>query len=193
MRKIKKYSNRRLYDSTASSYINIDELLQLVRDGEEIQVVEDSTGKDITNNILLQSVLEHNSSVNLFPTSLLHRLIRLQSKEDVQGTLSEKVASGLQMLDAQLAKLEGSNWSNIAGWNPFGTTEKPEGSTEDVSVDSDSSAQVENQNETVEEEQGDKERQADPIPETPKKSVVDQQLDTIRAHIASLESRLRKK
>ena len=58
MRKIKKYSNRRLYDSTSSSYINIEELIQLVREGEEVQIIEDSTGMDITNNILLQSILE---------------------------------------------------------------------------------------------------------------------------------------
>ena len=208
MRHIKKYSNRRLYDSTSSSYINMDDLIQLVREGEEIQVTEETTGNDITNTLLLQSILENNSTVQVFPTQLLHRLIRLQSEEDIQSTLANKIAVGLQRLDAQLAKLEGANWSDFSAWNPFSTSSPQtdeEVNTEETketvqaSVPEDTTCVNEDspkekgpedsrssENDSVSE--ADRPSSAD----SKKKSVVDQQLDTIRAHIASLEARLRK-
>ena len=211
MRKIKKYTNRRLYDSTSSSYINIEEVIQLIRAGEEVQIIEDSTGKDITNNILLQSILETNATVQLFPSSLLHRLIRVQSKEDLQDSLSTKLASGLQMLDAQLARLENSDWMNMASWKPFSSSApKEKGNGEDSSqqeetsspeseerkpeepvTDTDEGTET-NENETastLEESTS----SSSTSKEKEKRSVAEQQLDTIRAHIASLEARLRKK
>jgi len=202
MRRIKKYSNRRLYDSTSSSYINIEELIQFVRDGEEVEIIEDTTGKDITNNILLQSILETNATVQLFPKSLLHRLIRVQSKDDLQGALSNRIAAGLQLLDAQLAKLEGSNWMNMSSWNPFAQNDQPtpQKESEDTVSEENEAQEKEEPFEETTEDIVDTEstpievvQEENPEPEEPKRSVAEQQLDNIRAHIASLEARLRKK
>lgn len=208
MRKIKKYSNRRLYDSTSSSYINIEEVIQLIRAGEEVQIIEDSTGKDITNNILLQSILETNATVQLFPSSLLHRLIRVQSKEDLQDSLSTKLASGLQMLDAQLARLENSDWMNMASWKPFSGASKEKSNGEEPSPQEETSspeAEEKKSEEPVTETDNGTDIHENETASTPeestsssskekeKRSVAEQQLDTIRAHIASLEARLRKK
>jgi polyhydroxyalkanoate synthesis repressor PhaR len=54
---IKKYANRKLYDTQTSRYITLDGITQLVRDGEEIQVVERESGKDITSLVLSQIVV----------------------------------------------------------------------------------------------------------------------------------------
>ncbi|NOY27753.1 MAG: hypothetical protein GXP62_17965, partial [Oligoflexia bacterium] len=58
VRTIKKYSNRRLYDTAASGYINLQDLAALVRSGEDIRVVDVETEADLTRQILLQIVLE---------------------------------------------------------------------------------------------------------------------------------------
>jgi polyhydroxyalkanoate synthesis repressor PhaR len=175
MRKIKKYSNHKLYDTTTSSYINLEELLQLIKDGETVEVTDDTTGDVITNNLLLQSILENNSTVKMFPTPLLHRLIRLQEKENFQSTIESQIAHGLQLLDAQLAKLEGGNWNTFIKWGSFSTEKDSNDGTEEPS---------ENRG-AADKDRGENDGQP--------KSVVDQQLDTIRSHISSLEARLRKK
>lgn len=54
---IKKYANRKLYDSRASRYVTLDEIAQLVRDGHEIKVVDRDTGQDLTQVTLSQIVL----------------------------------------------------------------------------------------------------------------------------------------
>ena len=55
---IKKYENRRLYNTLTSQYINQDQVAQLVRDGHDLQVVDAATGEDITRLVLAQIVLE---------------------------------------------------------------------------------------------------------------------------------------
>ena len=56
---IKKYPNRRLYDTEISSYITIDEVRQLVVDGEDFEVRDAKTGDDLTRTVLLQIISEH--------------------------------------------------------------------------------------------------------------------------------------
>ena len=55
---VKKYGNRRLYDSTHSRYVNLDELAQMVRDGVEVSVVDAKTGEDLTRLVLTQIILD---------------------------------------------------------------------------------------------------------------------------------------
>ena len=55
---IKKYGNRRLYDSTHSRYVNLDEVARMVREGREVQVVDAATGEDRTRVVLTQIVVE---------------------------------------------------------------------------------------------------------------------------------------
>ena len=57
-RTIKKYANRRLYDTEASRHVTLDGIRQLVASGEDVVVVDDTTGQDITRNILLQVISE---------------------------------------------------------------------------------------------------------------------------------------
>jgi polyhydroxyalkanoate synthesis repressor PhaR len=56
MRLIKKYSNRKLYDTTLARYINLTEIIELIGNGTELQVLDSQTSEDITNNILKSAI-----------------------------------------------------------------------------------------------------------------------------------------
>jgi polyhydroxyalkanoate synthesis repressor PhaR len=73
---IKKYENRRLYDTAASRYVNLDDVARMVREGVEVQVVDARSGEDLTRVILTQVIMEdakgHESGL---PLDLLRKLI----------------------------------------------------------------------------------------------------------------------
>ena len=73
---IRKYPNRRLYDVTRSKHLTLDELVELIKQGREVQVIDSKTREDITPAVLAQVVLEQNSY--LFSADFLHQLIRNQ-------------------------------------------------------------------------------------------------------------------
>jgi polyhydroxyalkanoate synthesis repressor PhaR len=73
---VKKYANRRLYNTATSSYVTLEELSQMVRDGEDFVVYDAKTGEDITRSVLTQIILEEDSKGrNLLPISFLRQLI----------------------------------------------------------------------------------------------------------------------
>lgn len=73
---VKKYANRRLYNTATSSYVTLDELSQMVRKGEEFVVYDAKTGEDITRSVLTQIILEEDSKGrNLLPIGFLRQLI----------------------------------------------------------------------------------------------------------------------
>ena len=77
VRLIKKYPNRRLYDTKTSSYITLADVKQMVLKQEEFQVVDAKSGDDLTRQILLQIILEEESGgVPMFTSDLLSQMIR---------------------------------------------------------------------------------------------------------------------
>jgi len=73
---IKKYANRRLYDSSAGRYVNLDDLAALIRKGEEIQVMDATTGEDLTRVVLTQIIVEDAKGQSTgLPLELLRQLI----------------------------------------------------------------------------------------------------------------------
>ncbi len=80
---IKKYPNRRLYDSSQSKYVNLDYILQLIQSHEEFTVVDSKTGEDQTKNILLQIISEQETEEHrsLLTTTLLKQLIRYYNSD----------------------------------------------------------------------------------------------------------------
>lgn len=73
---IKKYANRRLYNTATSSYITLENLAQMVRDNVEFHVVDAKSGADITHSILTQIIMEAESSgEQMLPVSFLRQLI----------------------------------------------------------------------------------------------------------------------
>ena len=80
---IKKYSNRRLYNCNSSRYINLQNLYQLVCKQKEIIIRDHSTGKDLTQQTLIQLILDLKSSKdNVFSINFLYNLISLMSDYD---------------------------------------------------------------------------------------------------------------
>jgi len=75
---VKKYANRRLYNTASSSYITLDDLAGMVRDNVEFQVLDAKTGDDITHSILTQIIMDEESNgEQMLPVSFLRELISL--------------------------------------------------------------------------------------------------------------------
>jgi len=77
MRIVKKYSNRRLYDTDDSRYITLDELAELVRDGADVFIQDAKSGADLTQATLAQVILESRGGGRLLPVPLLVQMIRM--------------------------------------------------------------------------------------------------------------------
>lgn len=78
VRIIKKYSNRRLYDTEESRYITLDELAKSIREGEEVQVIDAKSGDDLTQGTLVQIVIESRGAARFLPVPLLTQMIRME-------------------------------------------------------------------------------------------------------------------
>ena len=87
--KIRKYPNRRYYDTSRSRHVTLDEIYALIRDGNEIEVTDSKSGDDITAKVLAQIIIELDPpKLTVFPVPLLHRLLR--SNERMMGDFVEK-------------------------------------------------------------------------------------------------------
>jgi polyhydroxyalkanoate synthesis repressor PhaR len=114
LRLIKKYPNRRLYDTKTSSYITLADVKQMVLKQEEFQVVDAKSGDELTRQILLQIILEEESGgVPMFSSNLLSQMIRSygNAMQGMMGTYLEKNIRAFQdiqkALQEQSSKLYG--------------------------------------------------------------------------------------
>ena len=106
MRIIKKYPNRRLYDTEQSRYITLVDLQQLVLEEEDFQVIDANSSADLTRNILLQIIAEQESGGKpMFTTDILMRIIRLYG-DSVQDTLTQYLEKSLSLFDEQQRALQ---------------------------------------------------------------------------------------
>ncbi len=118
VRIIKKYPNRRLYDTESSCYITLAEVRELVINEVPFIVVEKKTNEDITRSILLQIILEQESESNpLFSNDNLQRFIRYYGAAPHQG-FSEFIGQSLQFFHDQQLDL-GKAFEGITGQNPM--------------------------------------------------------------------------
>ncbi|MGE0387374.1 MAG: polyhydroxyalkanoate synthesis repressor PhaR [Gammaproteobacteria bacterium] len=98
---IKKYPNRRLYDTAESKYITLEDVRKLVIDDVPFTVIDKKTGEDITRTILLQIILEkEDAGEPIFSTDVLHQLIGFYGNS-VQRLASEFFNRGLTMIKQQ--------------------------------------------------------------------------------------------
>ncbi len=74
---VKKYGNRRLYDTDASRYITLEDLTETIRKGTDVRVVDAKSGADLTQVTLTQIIIEGRGADRILPAPLLHQLIRL--------------------------------------------------------------------------------------------------------------------
>src|SRR5580700_8159677 len=85
---IKKYGNRRLYDTTHSRYINQDEVAEMVQKGHDVQVVDAATGEDLTRLVLTQIIVEHAKEPDsTFPLDVLRQMVVASGKATQENTL----------------------------------------------------------------------------------------------------------
>jgi len=106
-RLIKKYPNRRLYDTQTSSYITLADVKQLVLGNEEFKVVDAKTNEDLTRSILLQIILEEETGgVPMFTEAALANIIRFygHAMQGFMGSYLEKNVQAFTDLQAQLAE-----------------------------------------------------------------------------------------
>ena len=85
---IKKYENRRLYDTTNSRYVNLEEIAQMVKEGQEIQVLDAASGEDLTRVVLTQIIAENAKGANsAFPIDVLRQMVIATGKATQESTL----------------------------------------------------------------------------------------------------------
>ncbi|MCP4494572.1 MAG: polyhydroxyalkanoate synthesis repressor PhaR [Gammaproteobacteria bacterium] len=115
---IKKYPNRRLYDTESSCYITLSQVRELVVNEIPFKVVEQKTNEDITRSILLQIILEQESETNpLFSNDNLQRFIRYYGSAPQQG-FSEFIGQSLQFFHDQQLEF-GKAVEDFTGQNPM--------------------------------------------------------------------------
>jgi polyhydroxyalkanoate synthesis repressor PhaR len=93
---IRKYVNRRLYDTTQSRYVNLEDLRKLIIAGADIKVVEQASGQDITTTVLLQIIEDSEKhGTHMLRPDFLSQLIRLSDRE-ADPALQERLSSALR-------------------------------------------------------------------------------------------------
>jgi len=110
---IKKYGNRRLYDTGDSKYVTLDELATKIRTGVDVRVVGAESGEDLTQATLTQIVLETGNAAKFLPVQLLTQMIRLS--DDALAEFFSRYVTGA--LDLYLQAKRGVQ--SIAQYNPL--------------------------------------------------------------------------
>jgi polyhydroxyalkanoate synthesis repressor PhaR len=110
---IKKYGNRRLYDTGDSRYVTLDELAAKIRSGADLRVVDAQTGEDLTQATLTQLVLETGHAARFLPVQLLTQMIRLS--DDALAEFFSRYVTGA--LDLYLQAKRGVQ--TLAAYNPL--------------------------------------------------------------------------
>jgi len=110
---IKKYANRRLYNTNSSSYITLDDLSLMTRDGVDFQVLDAKTGGDITHSILTQIIMEEEShGEQMLPVSFLRQLIAMYGNS-MQSMMPPYLEATMQNFRDNQMKLQEAFKSSI--------------------------------------------------------------------------------
>jgi polyhydroxyalkanoate synthesis repressor PhaR len=127
IRLIKKYPNRRLYDTTTSSYITLVDVKQLVLDQVKFKVVDAKSEEDLTRSILLQIILEEEGSgTPMFSSEMLCQIIRFYGhalQEMMGGYLEKNIQTFMEiqskLQDQGVTKLDDNPMLNAEGYSQF--------------------------------------------------------------------------
>jgi polyhydroxyalkanoate synthesis repressor PhaR len=146
---IKRYSNRKLYDTQESRYVTLEEIEEMIRAGREISVVDAASGEDLTSVTLTQIILENerNHRANL-PSAFLHQLIK--HGEAWQEFVQRTMRSSLEGFVSSQRDMERvfREWSSRSGWGPATTGTAPS-ATEPTKRDGGTDAEAEKLREEV--------------------------------------------
>lgn len=93
---IKRYGNRRLYNTETRSYVNYQDLINLVREGQDIKVIDSTTKEDVTKAVLIQLILEEEKNKKtILPTQFLFQLLRSR-EESVQDFFKNHLSASFE-------------------------------------------------------------------------------------------------
>jgi polyhydroxyalkanoate synthesis repressor PhaR len=125
MRVLKKYPNRRLYDTQTSSYITLADVKQMVLGGESFEVRDAKSGEDLTRSILLQIILEEESGgVPMFSEQMLAQIIRFYG-HSMQGMMGAYLEKNLQTFVELQKRMTGPATFTPEMWTQFLTGQAP--------------------------------------------------------------------
>ena len=125
---IKKYANRRLYNTATSSYVTLDHLCQMVKEGTDFVVYDAKTGEDITRSVLTQIIVEEEgkSGQNLLPVSFLRQLIGFYG-DSLQGMVPRYLEFSMKSFarnQEQMRNYLATVHDTFGGLFPFGPFEE---------------------------------------------------------------------
>ncbi|HEX5237898.1 MAG TPA: polyhydroxyalkanoate synthesis repressor PhaR [Sphingomicrobium sp.] len=110
---IKKYANRRLYDTESSTYITLDRLAQMVREGREFEVVDAKTGEDITRQVLTQIIVDEESrGSTMLPINFLKQLIGLYGNS-MQNFVPQYLEAAMDAFQRNQSAVKGAFGANM--------------------------------------------------------------------------------
>jgi polyhydroxyalkanoate synthesis repressor PhaR len=110
---VKKYANRRLYNTRSSSYITLDDLARMTREGIDFQVLDAKTGNDITHQILTQIIMEEEAGgEQMLPVSFLRQLISMYGNS-MQAMMPQYLEASMENFRTNQQKLQDAFKSSV--------------------------------------------------------------------------------
>ena len=110
---IKKYANRRLYDTESSSDITLDRLAAMIREGRDFEVVDAKTGEDITHQVLTQIIVDEESrGSTMLPVNFLRQLIGLYGGQ-MQGAVPQYLEAAMEAFQKNQQAMAGAFGPNM--------------------------------------------------------------------------------
>ena len=121
---IKKYANRRLYNTGTSTYVTLEDLAAMVKQGEDFLVYDAKTGEDITRSVLAQIIFEQENKAgqNLLPTTFLRQLIRFYG-DSMQMVVPKYLEQSIETLTREQEKFRKQIAGALSG-TPFAPLEE---------------------------------------------------------------------
>ena len=121
---IKKYANRRLYNTETSSYVTLEHLSELIKEGKEFVVYDAKSGEDLTRPVLTQIIVEQESKgQSLLPTSVLRTLIGMYG-DNMQWLVPQYLEHSLQAFARNQDQMRGYFQNAFGGMFPFPALEE---------------------------------------------------------------------
>ena len=116
---VKKYANRRLYNTETSSYVTLDDLAAMVRDGRDFVVYDAKSGEDLTRSVLTQIIVEQEGKgQSMLPTSVLRQLIGLYG-DNLQSLVPRYLEAAMASFTQQQEQMRETLTKTMGGFMPF--------------------------------------------------------------------------
>jgi polyhydroxyalkanoate synthesis repressor PhaR len=121
---IKKYANRRLYNTASSSYVTLDNLCRMVKENQDFVVIDAKTGEDLTRSVLTQIIVEEEAKgQNLLPISFLRQLIAFYG-DNMQWLVPSYLESTMKTFSKNQEQMRRYLQEALGGLFPFGSFEE---------------------------------------------------------------------